>query len=217
MKTNPSVKISPTEAQRIALQNLTQKVQILETWVKGGVPWECDEAGTSLRNAEGARINIYTPDSLRSFNSWSHERYSNLLKLKFNYLSLIHRNGTDTLNKYPQLKNQVLNLLKGLAKVLMKQNEEELPTRAYKLEIEALNLSIFIENQALKITELQRRNLELARKLNSVELLEAGKFTELLNNYKILETQYAHATEQNSLLVRQLSNIHLLKDAKRGK
>lgn len=214
MTTNNTSNRSPIDSKRAALGNIDRKIEALELWLREGIPWEYDGSGKLLRDDEGNRISIYVPNSLRSFNSWSSEMYTQVTLEKNPSMSSISRNGTDTLNKYPEKKTRTVSLIKNLTELLNKQKGLEPTHQVSALKASVIRLNLFIDNQTSKIIELQRRNIELKKILTTSERREKGNFEELTKNYNDLDNQNRKLREEISLLTKQIRNIHALRNVK---
>lgn len=205
------IKLSPINSKEAARRNITKKVDILETWLRDGIPWEYAN-GQPLRDDDGCRICVYFPTSLRSFNAWCSEKYPIDTMNRLKIVCEISGNGVDTLNKYLDLKTRVQSLMQALIKTSLKQKEAEGPNRITVLEMEIERLNLFINNQAAKLIEFQRSNIILSKNMSAIERREKGNFDELAKSYKSLENQNSRLREEIALLTKQLKNVHSLKE-----
>ena len=125
MKKNKLAKLSPRQSKHVAETNIVNKIGILESWLRHGVPVEYEQ-GSAVRNNQGCVTLIYCPNSLRSFNTWNSNQYSDETKIKNINVCNISGNGTDTLNKYPVLKERVVYLLSAVDQVIKSQENTPL-------------------------------------------------------------------------------------------
>jgi hypothetical protein len=207
------IKLSPVKSQEVARQNISKKIEILEEWLRNGIPWE-NLNNQIMRDDDGCRICIYFPTSLRSFNTWCTAKYTSEEAARLQIVYGISGNGIDTINKYPELKKRALDLMQALSTVARTQREVEGPNRIALLEMEIQRLNIFINNQASKLVQFQRSNATLSKQMLMVEKREKGNFEELKKNYDILDAQNSRLREEIAVLTKQLKNIYSLKGVK---
>tara|TARA_R100000656_G_scaffold124970_2_gene104718 strand:+ start:889 stop:1539 length:651 start_codon:yes stop_codon:yes gene_type:complete len=205
-----SRQISPKESKEISKRNILRKIEILEDWLRDGIPWEHLD-GNEVRDINGNRICIYIPDSLRSFNKWNSERYSNETVLRFPLLTSVLSNGTDTLNNNPELKQRSITILANLSQLTKTQLNSEPYNRVHELDDEVSRLKIFIDNQNNKIIEYHRENIRLTRILSKIEQREKSSIDEIRKNYEKLDNQNSRLREEISVLTKKLNSIYLLK------
>ncbi len=211
MQTSLIKKLSPTEARERAQLNIIKKIAILGDWLRDGIPLERDSKGRILCDDTGCQILVYAPNSLRSFNTWTKQLYSDETQIRLAYLTSIHRNGTDTLNKYPFLKDQAVSLIQDLGRIL-KQHRYGSDRTTPTAELEIKSLRLFIQNQNKKIIQFHKENINLSRSVSTIEMREKSRFDELKLNYMNLDKQNIQLREKISLLTKQLNNIYSLRD-----
>lgn len=213
MVKNKLLRLSPRDSRHLAEENIARKIAILESWLRHGVPVEYEQ-GSVARNSDGCTRHIYSPKSLRSFNTWNSGQYSDETKIKNANVCGISGNGTDTLNKYPALKARAIYLLSAVAKIVKSQEEKDDTNRVRLLELEVQRLTLFIKNQSNQIIEFHRENRKLAKDLSSIERREKGNISELRKNYSDIEAQNIKLREEVSALTKQLKNVYSLKGIK---
>jgi hypothetical protein len=205
-----SRKISPSISKEISQRNILRKIEILEGWLRDGIPWEHQD-GKEARDINGNRICIYIPDSLRSFNKWNFQRYSDETILRFPFLNSVLSNGTDTLNNNPDFKRRSIAILGNLSRLTKTQLDSEPYNRLNELHDEVSRLKIFIDNQNSKIIEYHRENIGLTRILSKIEQREKSSIDEIRKNYEKLDNQNSRLREEISILTKKLNSIYLLK------
>lgn len=205
-----SKKLSPSDSKENSRRNILKKIEILEGWLQDGIPWE-QQDGYEVRDNNGNRVCVYLPNSLRSFNKWSSDKYSNETTLRFPALSSILSNGTDTLNNDPQAKQRAKEVLESLSHLMKIQQNSEPYNRVSLLEENVSRLKIFINNQNQKIIEYHRENIRLTRILSRIEQREKSSIDEIRKNYEKLDNQNTRLREEISILTKKLNSVYLLK------
>lgn len=205
-----SRKISPIDSKENSRRNISRKIEILEGWLQDGIPWE-QRDGHEFRDNNGNRVCIYIPNSLRSFNKWNSDKYSNETTLRFPSLSSILSNGTDTLNNYPQMKQRTTKVLESLGHLIKTQQNSEPYNRVNQLEEDVSRLKIFINNQNQKIIEYHRENIRLTKILSRIEQREKSSIDEIRSNYEKLDNQNTRLREEISILTKKLNSVYLLR------
>nr|WP_180203003.1 hypothetical protein [Pseudomonas sp. SbOxS1]NYU02586.1 hypothetical protein [Pseudomonas sp. SbOxS1] len=111
----------------------------------------------------------YYPKTIRQFNSW--DLSQNTLKFRDD-IAPISRNANDTLNKYPDLKSEVVASLHALMLVRNKSSSIDRTDKIGKLKEEILRLKKYINvlesYTASQKLELVRVNELLEDKVNSL-------------------------------------------------
>lgn len=111
----------------------------------------------------------YYPKTIRQFNSWDLSK--NTLKFR-DVIAPIFRNANDTLNKYPDLKSEVVASLHALMLVRNKSSSADHTDKIGKLKEEIVRLKKYINvlesYTASQKLELVRINELLEDKVNSL-------------------------------------------------
>lgn len=108
-----------------ALNNITLKLTILND---------------ALKKPENLNLELY-PKTVRQFNFW--ESKQNSIELQKRY-SLIKKNANSTLNKYPEVKAELITLLKLLTLAERRNEKKSKPEKVSRLKANIEELKKYI-------------------------------------------------------------------------
>ena len=181
----------------LALENIHKKIELLQKWVKDGVPVAASE--NSIRY----------PTSLRKFNAWDCSDIESW-PLNEQFVS----NAAETLRNEPELTNLVIDLMRALKNVCTPPKN-----RRHVSEESRLRTELSIETLQRKAAEkrLGEVSLELARmgkKCQNVEAKMKNQEQEIASFRKSLSARVNELEKENQNLVKQISKVTPLKRAK---
>lgn len=94
-----------------ATDNIERKISILTAWSAKGIPYQVDDHGHYLLDANKNMLLDFYPTSLRTFKEWDGSQNCSTVRLS---LPKISRVGNDTLAKRPQQERTVSELIVAL-------------------------------------------------------------------------------------------------------
>jgi|GEM_PF-1250635 len=155
--------------EQSATGNLQTKIQILEGWVRDGIPLLRDEESTILIDEAGRNRLDFFPRTVRQFNFWDGTQNCATVRLGLAQFSV---NANDTLRKRPDLRRAVEELICMLANAA---------STAIKTKREETIVGL---RRSLELEELRRQQLEYELIRHRRELQDLAKENEFLRLQK---------------------------------
>jgi len=200
-----------------ATRNIERKLAVLQSFVKNGIPWECDDSGQPVRDsASGARIVDFVPLNDRAFARWNTmdgklTDYQNCTYIRMqlrDYFGVISTHGQDSLMKRPESRVLAHSLFTALRK---KKREQEVNENGSdnltRLTSERDHWKAAAESAGAFVVRALDRNQELERNVSELtRALEEARITQ-----RDIEHQAESRDREISTLKKQLAEINRLR------
>lgn len=146
-----------------ALQNISNKHNIIKNWIGHGIPFLFDKDGSFVRDKGGEKILDFFPTSLNTFYKWNGSQ--NCLVTQ-NKIGKISGTGTTTLDNEQDLKDEIssdINILKKQAKIqLLNSNKTSI--------LDDLKNELLLTNLQRSAAEKKYLEINLKYEENKVKL-----------------------------------------------
>lgn len=147
-------KNAPQPEEVRAKNIIVTKINILNNWIKEGIPSKKDEGNNYSRDINGEVIIDYYPSSIQQFLKWNGTQNCIQVKKQMeDKYGEIRGTGRATLERYDNLYEQVQQLIVLLKKSEKKQKAVENKTS----KIEQLNADVDMQIKARELSEIQHR------------------------------------------------------------
>lgn len=189
--------------QEAALVNIRTKISIMEKWITAGVPVVIESSEPQIAaSVENRELDFY-PTSLRQFNFWESSKQCTAVMAT---LPPFGRNANDTLRKYPLLRNQVVSLLKELAKCTKRQSNTGEQTAS------ALRRQLAVAEARKRVVEAQfseqRRQIrDLKQAMKKLDDQMIASVDEAVRINILLQAEVATLRSEKAELAKALINV----------
>ena len=192
--------VSKAEAEA----NIERKLNVLESWLQAGIPYQQTADGNTLLNHRDHKLLDFYPKSLRQFKAWDGTQNCELVRAQ---LPPLGTTGNDTLAKRPALQEQARRILTALRLRAEAQVDtgRQSELNRLKSELQVVEATIAIRNAEIREQRRTLRRLESANtRLNQKA---AGDAAEFKSTYETLLTELETQKLLNAQLTAQLAKI----------
>jgi len=204
-RTHQSV-VSKAEAET----NIERKLNVLESWLKDGIPYQQTTDGNTLLDGYDHKLLDFYPTSLRQFKAWDGTQNCEPVRSQ---LPALNATGNDTLAKRPALEEQARHVIAALrlraeAQVNTTRNSE---LKRLTSEFQVAQATIGIRN--MEIREQRRKLRQFASANARLNQKAAGDAAEFKRTYETLLTELETQKLLNAQLTAQLAKVTPLRRA----
>lgn len=185
---------------------LKAKIEVIEIWLKNGIPWKINPDGILSRDIDGERELDYFPRSVTAFCKWDGSENTQFVRTAFPAIKPINR-STLYLN-HSEERVKIDLLCKKLEKLALEQLVRSNKTK--NLENSAGELTLLralVARQETEITTLRKYSIGYEEKLAKSE-------TALTNTQKYYEGEMANLRKQVSDLTALVLKLRPLRKEK---
>lgn len=190
--------------------NIERKLNVLESWLKDGLPYQQTADGNTLLDDRDHKLLDFYPTSLRQFKAWDGTQNCEPVRAQLPALGSI---GNDTLARRPALEERARRVIAALglrAEAQVNANRQS-ELKRLKSEIQVAKATIGIRNAEIRE---QRRTLRRLASANArLNQQAAGDATEFKSTYETLLAELERQKLLNAQLTAQLSKIVRLRQA----
>lgn len=198
--------VSKAEAEA----NIERKLNVLESWLKDGIPYQQTADGNTLLDDRDHKLLEFYPTSLRQFKAWDGTQNCEPVRTQLPALGAI---GNDTLAKRPALEERAQRVIAALrlrAEAQINTNRQS-ELKRLKIELQVAEATIGIRNGEIRE---QRRTLRRLASANArLNQKAAGDAAEFKSTYEALLAELGTQKLLNAQLTAQLAKIAPLRQA----
>tara|TARA_R110001599_G_scaffold32890_2_gene107217 strand:+ start:797 stop:1399 length:603 start_codon:yes stop_codon:yes gene_type:complete len=190
-----------------ALNNIKIKINILESWLKNGLPLKRDDDGHRLLDDKGLEIIDDIPTTVRQFLGWTGSK-----NCKFNTenLPFVRSLNNSTLAQHKLERERVENITKKLKEKIDIHNQKCATSEIKRYEAEKRELIINL-NHASEENLLLRRVFNELEKKHTALLREArGHEQEFAKTYQLMDKEIERLKRQVSDLTVAIAKVRPL-------
>lgn len=198
--------VSKAEAEA----NIERKLNVLESWLKEGIPYKQTADGNTLLDDRDHKLLDFYPTSLRQFKAWDGTQNCEPICAQLPALSAT---GNDTLAKRPALEERarrVITALRLRAEAQVNANRQS-ELKRLTSELQVAEATIGIRNAEIRE---QRRTLRRLASANArLNQKAAGDAAEFKSTYDTLLATLETQKRLNAQLTAQLAKVAPLRQA----
>ena len=173
-----------------ATQNIECKLNILEAWLRNGIPVVCAPSGHALLGPDNLPLLEYFPTSLRKFKGWDASQNTEALRTQ---LPKVRTISNDTLAARPLLEHRAVELMAALKRKCQKRRTDGTTNELTNLRETLRHTELLLSE---RITEVRKQRIEI---LNLTR-----------DNETLLSQQDRNAAESDRLMAGLRTKVEIL-------
>jgi hypothetical protein len=144
-----------------AAANIERKLNVLESWLKDGIPYQLTADGKTLLDDHDHKLLDFYPTSLRQFKAWDGTQNCEQVRVQ---LPALGATGNDTLAKRPTLEDRARRVIAALRLRAETQvnSTRQSELKRLKSELQVAEATIEIRNAEIREQRRAHRRLESA-------------------------------------------------------
>ena len=190
-----------------ALDNIKIKINILESWLKNGMPFKRDTEGHRLLDDKGLEIIDVVPTSVRQFNGWDGSKNCHY---NTKNLPAIRRNNNSTLAQHKLQRQSVDSVTKKLKDKIAIHKQKCPASEIKRFETEKAELIINLKYASEENLSLRRVYKEIENKFVALQRETRGHEEEFAKTYQVMDKEIERLKRQVSDLTVTLAKIRPL-------
>ncbi|QPK62573.1 hypothetical protein IVG45_17215 [Methylomonas sp. LL1] len=190
-----------------ALKNIEIKINILNSWLKDGIPFRCDENGHHILDEKDNKVLDFSPKTVRQFLGWDGSQNCAFLRKS---LPAIRSLNNSTLAQYKTHRAEVESIVRALKQKAELQLQRTSASEIKRFKAAQSEMEINIRSLSEQNLILRRNYVESQNKYQALLRETEGHEKEFYNNYQIMEDEIERLKSQISSLTKTIVKLQPL-------
>jgi len=194
-------------AKREATENIERKLNVLEAWVRNGIPVVMSTSGHRLIDANERTMVDFFPKSLRQFKAWDGSQNCEATRVALPELRPI---GNDTLANRPELERRAILFIAMLRRQSEKRGRADLHNVVIHLQEQLAEEHLLLSARMVDVREQRIEILRLREAIDRIKSTMDGESAEFQRIESQLISENARLLKENATLLKKIADSRSL-------